>query len=301
MSRDRYPESAWVFYFMKKCNKCKEEKLLEEFNKDKSRKEGYAYVCKKCHADNNRNYEKKYPEKVKEKKRQYRVKNKNIIKEKRNEYNIKNKNIIKEKRKEYDIKNKETRKEYQKQYRTDNKDIIKEKVKFYNKKYWIENKENKKKNRKKHQLDNPELYKEYNKNFHIKNPSYLKEYEQKTNILYPHLRKWRNLLSQTLKRLNKEKLTSTQTLLGYSSQELKEYLDNMGMDWNYHHIDHKIPVTWFKSDTPVHIVNDLRNLQPLPPQENRTKLNTFMTPVPSDYLEMVGKWIKEEYKKDLAF
>jgi len=286
---------------MKKCTKCKEEKLLEEFNKDKSRKDGYAYVCKKCNIERSKNYEKKYPEKVKEQQRQYREKNKDIIKEKAKEYNIKNQDIIKEKRKEYDLKNQETKKEYQKQYRTNNKNIIKEKAKFYSKKEWIKNKEKIKANRKKHQLDNPELYKEYNKNFHIKNPLYLREYEQKTNILYPHLRKWRNILSQTLRRLNKEKSTSTQILLGYSAQELKEYLDNIGMDWNYHHIDHKIPVTWFKSDTPIHVVNDLRNLQPLPPQENRTKLNVFMTPVPSDYLEIVKKWIKEEFMNKLVF
>ena len=33
---------------MKKCSKCKEEKPLEEFGKDKQRKDGKSYYCKPC-------------------------------------------------------------------------------------------------------------------------------------------------------------------------------------------------------------------------------------------------------------
>jgi hypothetical protein len=46
---------------MKTCNKCKTPKDLSEFNKDKSRKDGYSYACSKClslnskkHYDNNK-------------------------------------------------------------------------------------------------------------------------------------------------------------------------------------------------------------------------------------------------------
>lgn len=35
---------------MKKCTKCKEEKPLSDFNKNKSRKDGYQSSCKKCHS-----------------------------------------------------------------------------------------------------------------------------------------------------------------------------------------------------------------------------------------------------------
>ena len=35
---------------MKKCTKCKEEKPLSGFNKNKSRKDGYQSSCKKCHS-----------------------------------------------------------------------------------------------------------------------------------------------------------------------------------------------------------------------------------------------------------
>lgn len=37
---------------MKKCNKCKKEKELKEYWKDKANKTGYANICKKC--SNNR-------------------------------------------------------------------------------------------------------------------------------------------------------------------------------------------------------------------------------------------------------
>ena len=33
---------------MKICSKCKTEKELSEFNKDKTRTDGYSYLCKFC-------------------------------------------------------------------------------------------------------------------------------------------------------------------------------------------------------------------------------------------------------------
>jgi len=271
MSRDRYPESAWVFYFMKKCNKCKEEKSLDDFNKDKSRIDGYAYACKKC--------------------------SNKFVKD----YYENNIETVKEKRKEYELKTKKERQEYYKQYRENNKEIIKEKAKYYNRKNWIENKEKIKENRKIHQQNNPDLYKAYWENFLKNNPQYLKQHAEKTNNIYPERRKWRNVLNSTLKRFKRDKTSSTKTLLGYSAQELKEHLDKLGMNWKTDHIDHKIPITWFKPETPCYVVNDLRNLQPLEESINKTKLNFFMTPVSLEYLNIAKEWIKEEYYNKLVF
>lgn len=39
----------------KKCSKCKKKKLVEEFYKNKSTKDGYHHYCKKCHCDDNKN------------------------------------------------------------------------------------------------------------------------------------------------------------------------------------------------------------------------------------------------------
>jgi hypothetical protein len=109
----------------------------------------------------------------------------------------------------------------------------------------------------------------------------------------PYLRKWACLLENTLKRLNKSKENSTQESLKYSALELKEHLDSLGMIWGYHQIDHKVPVTWFKEDTPPHIVNDLRNLQPLSPEENQIKGNKFNSDISKDYLELIKPFLKK--------
>jgi hypothetical protein len=117
----------------------------------------------------------------------------------------------------------------------------------------------------------------------------------------PHLRRWAVLLERALKRTSQSKTTTTYNLLKYTPQELKEHLENQGMDWDKHDIDHKVPLTWFISETPPHIVNDLRNLQPLDRNLNKTKSNSYSSKIDPDYYSIIIKWVKEEYKKDLAF
>jgi hypothetical protein len=114
-----------------------------------------------------------------------------------------------------------------------------------------------------------------------------------------HVHKWRDLLSNTLQQLKTSKSDSTQLLLGYSATQLKDHLDKLGMDWNNHHIDHKIPVSWFKLSTPPYIVNDLRNLQPLDARDNRSKLNRFGSPTDISYINDIKEYIKEEYQHQL--
>lgn len=60
---------------LKKCSICKEEKLLTEFNKNKSNNDGLDYVCKCCRKEfNKKSYFKKNP-----KKRDKSQKKQNII------------------------------------------------------------------------------------------------------------------------------------------------------------------------------------------------------------------------------
>ena len=95
----------------------------------------------------------------------------------------------------------------------------------------------------------------------------------------PHVLAWRSILTNSLKRLGKKKEDETIELLGYSSIQLKEYIERLfteGMSWeNYGewHIDHIKPVSKFDSDTPVDIVNSLENLQPLWAFDNLSKGN----------------------------
>jgi len=93
-----------------------------------------------------------------------------------------------------------------------------------------------------------------------------------------HTQAWRNMLKRTLEYKGVQKTRSTLSLLGYTSEQLKRRIEcqfTSGMDWNnygtYWEIDHKKAVANFDKQTPVHIVNALCNLQPLPIHVNRQK------------------------------
>jgi hypothetical protein len=90
---------------MKFCSKCKIEKSLEEFHKNKSKKDGLANVCKKCIKEINK--------KRKEEKKEY---DKNNYK--------KNKKIKLDYQRQYYEKNKKDKLDYQRQYYKKNKKEI---------------------------------------------------------------------------------------------------------------------------------------------------------------------------------
>lgn len=93
--------------------------------------------------------------------------------------------------------------------------------------------------------------------------------------------KWiaRSMLRAVLKKVKLTKETSTETLLGYSSEELKVHIEGLfkeGMQWRNHgewHVDHIKPVSAFIREgiTCMKTINALSNLQPLWAKENLTK------------------------------
>ena len=157
---------------------------------------------------------------------------------------------IKTKMKERYDANPERDREYSKKYREQNPLQGREDVKKWREKY-------------------PDRDKETKAKWHAKNPDYEKERSKRRRKENPHIFAWRDILKDSLKRLGKTKEGHTIDLLGYSALELKNHLETLfteGMTWDNHgewHIDHKIPVTNFPSDTPVSVVNALSNLQPL--------------------------------------
>ncbi|HAI41575.1 MAG TPA: hypothetical protein DCM40_27410, partial [Maribacter sp.] len=74
----------------KKCTKCKIEKPLTEFHKDKYRKDGHSPRCKTCKAQYSAQHYAENKEKILEQKAQYRAENK----EKRAQYLAQNKEKI---------------------------------------------------------------------------------------------------------------------------------------------------------------------------------------------------------------
>jgi hypothetical protein len=182
-------------------------------------------------------------------------------------------------------------------YYNQNKETVIERTskygKEYMKKYVVQNIEYFQNYRKSYRESNPDYYKQHHHQYYTKNKESLNEYQKEWNKINIHSTKWRSLLSETVKRLGQRKEINTSNLLKYSALDLKEHLDSLGMIWDYHQIDHKIPVTWFKEDTPPHIVNDLRNLQPLSPEENQIKGNRFTSNVSEDYLDLIKPFLKD--------
>jgi hypothetical protein len=98
---------------MKVCTKCKIEKELTEFSRDKHKKDGFYNQCKECKKIYREEYNKINYDRLKEFKEQY-LKN----------YYETNKKIILEKQKIYYEKNKDKTKLRDKEYRLKNKDKI---------------------------------------------------------------------------------------------------------------------------------------------------------------------------------
>lgn len=95
------------------CRKCKEEKELSEFSKDKSRKDGLYCYCKKCKSGYKTNKEtlnlwyQKNKESNKEKRKIYYQANRHYLREVNRKYRDANRELILSQKKSYYKKNKD--------------------------------------------------------------------------------------------------------------------------------------------------------------------------------------------------
>jgi hypothetical protein len=152
----------------------------------------------------------------------------------------------------YKLRHKEKIKEQQNLYRQT--EGYKEKKKIYDKEYRRKNKEKAKAYAKKWLIENRDKKNKYNVIHHKK---------------HPHFKICRRLLMSVLNRVGGVKEKSTHEILKYSSLELREHLESLfteGMTWDNYgewHVDHIKPVSSFDKDTPMDVINNLTNLQPL--------------------------------------
>jgi hypothetical protein len=227
------------------------------------------------------------------------------------------------------IKNGETWKFRAKEYYIENKEIINEKTKPYRRNYYKENKEkinnqnknnyylnredrSKKakenyRNNPKHHLDLQKLYQNKIKLDPVKleqkkkvNSEWFKKYRKKN----PHLHLIRNQLKNIREILGTEKVLSSIIELKYTPDDFKKHIESMfkeNMDWDNiglgedkWNIDHKIPITWFKPNSPFYLVNNLLNLEPIWWKENITKSNKHSTPICSNYYSLIKEFILED-------
>ena len=129
---------------------------------------------------------------------------------------------------------------------------------------------------------------EYNRRDEVKERNNKRVTEDRKNN--PEVYLWRRLLKYACERMNTTKSASTIEMLKYSADELFEHLYSLGYKEN-DHIDHKIPLSWFHADTPQHIVNHLSNLQPLDPQTNISKGNSYADKVDEEYYRMARPYL----------
>ena len=100
----------------KQCSKCGEWKELKEFNKNKTEKDGYSYLCKNCRRIYDGLWRKKNLKKVREqsKKRQrtYRLNNPKKIKELKRTYRLNNPEKVRKREKKWRKNNPEKKREH---------------------------------------------------------------------------------------------------------------------------------------------------------------------------------------------
>jgi len=187
----------------KVCSKCKIEKSIEGFSKDKKRIGGLQVYCKVCQKD----YFKANSDKIKECQKEYRKANS----EKYKEYRKTNSDKIKECQKEYRKANSEKYKEYQKEYRKTNSDKLKECAKEYNKEY---------------NKANSDKHKEYHKEYRKANPD-------KRNAMWA--KRNAKKLQATPPWLTKEHLSAIR--MYYTESKILETATGIK-----HHVDHIVPL-----------------------------------------------------------
>jgi hypothetical protein len=136
-------------------------------------------------------------------------------------------------------------------------------------------------------------YREKNKEKYLQ---YIKEYQkinQPIKYATDPIYKTKKLIGNQIRNFLKgQKSKKTETLLGYTYQE---FIENVGTPKKGEHIDHKIPVSWFKNDTPPHIVWNLENLHITTQKYNQSKLNRFYDSINQIYFNQIKDYIKEEY------
>lgn len=262
---------------MKTCSKCKIEKELTEFYKDKTKSDGFRKTCKSCKKESNNLYKEQNKEKILERNRlsYHKNKDKDSYKQKRKEWRETNKQNISEKRKEWTLINKELISQNKKDYYEKNKEEILSKRKDYYQKLKSDNisvqrlRDRGRRITKKWRDDNK-----------LKISESIKE-RKKTDPVYKLIDSIRTLIWISIKRMNFDKSKKTEIILGCSFEEFIKHIESQfkeGMTWQNHgewHLDHKTPISWASTIEEVYELNHYTNFQPLWAFENLSKNNKW--------------------------
>jgi hypothetical protein len=101
------------------------------------------------------------------------------------------------------------------------------------------------------------------------------------------------LIRRCEKQLGTIKETHAIEELGYSSKQLAE---SLGVKNNpTDHVDHSVPVQWFKDNTPFSIVNNLYNLKYVPREYNLKKQNYWFDVITLEFFNIAKQYIKDSF------
>lgn len=147
---------------------------------------------------------------------------------------------------------------------------------------------------------------DYNKNYKRKDcnerKEYLKNYHKKHK--YPksfrdkEMDRIRKMVKRALVYTKEEKIKSSKELLGWTKHE---FLLKLGSIPENVHIDHRIPISWFKKTTPISIINHLDNLQYLKIDCNLKKSNQYNDKVSKEYMNLCKEYIEDKYLPQLQY
>jgi hypothetical protein len=237
----------------KTCTKCKKEKTLNQFGKDKKTKDKLNYWCREC----NKKYRNKNKEKITEYRKEHKEERKKWYREHREEI------------KEYNKKHNEKRSKYMRMWYQKHKIKILKKRKKYFHDYRQTHKKEIIKYRK-------EYYQKHKKDILLKRKHYKRD-RLKTDLNFKITQYLRTRIWWALKENSKSKHTIK--LVGCSIEFLKKYLKSKfkkGMNWSNYgkwHIDHIRPCASFdlsKAEEQRKCFN-YKNLQPLWAEDNLKK------------------------------
>lgn len=139
---------------------------------------------------------------------------------------------------------------------------------------------------------NPEYYIEYRKNNKEKINEYYKKWRKDNKPAYSlRIQVWWWIRKKGLSKNKK-----TESLLGYSFNDFEK---KIGKPMNNQQLDHKIPLSWFKEETPINILFHLENLHYIDENINKSKSNTYSHPVSENYKNIIKEYIKDKYKNKL--
>lgn len=247
----------------KVCGRCKKEKNILDFNRNKSRKDGMHTICKICSGAASKKYRLENKEKTKAYSKKYHTENK-------------------EKKRKYaeEYRSRQSTKDRILNYNEENKD----KIKQYHNKYYQENKEEaliKQKERRKNRTEEQKnKQRDYQKEYRIKNKEKIKRQHADRNRerynnepLFKLQNNLRGLIYKSFRDKNYTKKGKTSKIVGLLYPELKEYLEDNSYGFKIEDkgidLDHIIPLNSATSEEELIKLNHYTNLQLLPSLYNR--------------------------------